>query len=115
MFRRLSEIRREKQAEVSRLAGTKVHWRALEREFQSTIRGLSAQLAVRRELQRPFEEFAAVIDYHLHQPERRQEDVEYVDGLFTLLRQASGAIERDARGLTDDRGRSVSAPVLLNP
>lgn len=40
---------------------------------------------------------AAVIDYHLHQPERRREDIEYVDGLFTLLRQASGAIERDAR------------------
>ena len=157
VFRRLSEIRREKQAEVSRVAGTKAQWRALEREFQSTIRGLSAQLAVRRELQRPFEAFAsdgrlsrqllqsfeadgefyvdragpwmrlqlgdgewrstglsrshilagdarlaalilaAVIDHHLHQPETRREDIQYVDGLFTLLRQAIGAIERDAR------------------
>lgn len=41
--------------------------------------------------------FAAMIDYHLHQPESRREDIESVDGLFTLLRQASGAIERDAR------------------
>jgi hypothetical protein len=157
VFRRLSEIRREKQAEVSRLAGTKAQWRALEREFQSTIRGLSAQLAVRPELQRPFEEFAsdgklsrqllqsfeadgefyvdragpwmrlqvgegewrstglskshilagdprlaalilaAVIDYHLHQPEAHRENIEYVGGLFTLLRQASIAIERAAR------------------
>jgi hypothetical protein len=155
VFRRLSEIRREKQAEVSRREGTKAQWRALEREFQSTIRGLIARLAIRRELQRPFDEFAsdgemsrqlmqlfeadgdfyvdragpwmrlqldegewlstglsrshilagdarlaalilvAVIDYHLHQPEARREDIEYVDGLFTLLRLASGAVERD--------------------
>ena len=156
VYRRLSEISREKQAEVSRVAGTKAQWRALEQEFQSMIRGLDAQLAVRRELQRPFEEFAsdgtlsrqllqsfeaggefyvdragpwmrlelsegewrstglsrshilagdarlaalilaAVIDYHLHQPEARREDIEYVDGLFTLLRLASGAVGREA-------------------
>jgi hypothetical protein len=174
VFRRLSEIRREKQAEVSRRAGTKAEWRALEREFQSTIRGLSAQLAVRRELQRPFEEFtadgrlsrqllesfeadgefyvdraepwmrlrlddgqwrstglsrahilagdprvaalvlAAVIDYHLHQPEARREDIEYVDGLFTLLRQARGAIARDAAGRTEVGRRSAADRVLLN-
>ncbi|HET9191873.1 MAG TPA: hypothetical protein VFO21_03280 [Vicinamibacterales bacterium] len=152
VFQRLAEIRQQKKAEVSRVAGTKAQWRVLEREFQSTIRGLGAQLAVRRELQRPFEEFAsdgrlsrqllqsfeadgqfyvdhagpwirlqlregewrstglsrsqilsgdarlaalilaAVIDYHLHQPEARREDIEYVDGLFTLLRLASGAV-----------------------
>jgi hypothetical protein len=154
VFQRLSEIGREKQAEVSRVAGTNAQWRALEREFQSTIRGLSAKLMVRRELQRPFEEvasdgrlsrqllqsfeadgeffvdregpwmrlqldegewrstglsrchilagdarlaaliLAAVIDHHLHQPETRREGIEYVDGLFTLLRLASDAVER---------------------
>jgi hypothetical protein len=164
--RRLSDIRREKHAEVSRLAGTKAQWRSLEREFQSMIPGLSARLAVRRELQRPFEEFAsdgtlsrqllrsfeadgefyverggpwirlplgegewratglsrsqildgdprvatlvlaAVIDYHLHQSESRREDIEYVDGLFTLLRQASGAIGRGTRGRAGDGGES---------
>lgn len=36
--RRLSEIKREKHAEVRRLAGTKAEWRALEREFQATGR-----------------------------------------------------------------------------
>ena len=152
--RRLSEIRREKQAEVTRLEGSKAQWRALEREFQSMIRGLSARLVVRREFQRPLEKFAsngtlsqqllrsfeadgefyvdrggpwirlplaegewrstglsrahilagdprlaalilaAVIDYHLHQSEARREDIEYVDGLFTLFRRASGAIGR---------------------
>lgn len=146
----MSDIRRQKHAEVRRLAGTKGQWRGLEREFQSIIPGLSARLAVRRELRRPFEEFvpdgtlsrqllrsfeadgefyverggpwirlplgegewratglsrsqildgdprvatlvlAAVIDYHLHQSESRREDIEYVDGLFTLFRQASG-------------------------
>ena len=39
---------------------------------------------------------AAVIDDHLHQPEARREDIEYVGGLFTLP-LASGGIERDAR------------------
>jgi len=157
MFRRLSEIRQEKQAEVTRVAGTKARWRELEREFQSTVRGLGAQLAVRTELRRPFEDFAsdgrlsrqllqafeaegefyvdragpwmrlqlgegewrstglsrahildgdarlaalvlaAVIDYHLHQPEAHREDIECVDGLFTLLRLASGAVERERR------------------
>lgn len=57
--RRLSDIRRAKHAEISRLAGTTAQWRALRREFQATIRGLGARLAVRRELQRPFEEFSS--------------------------------------------------------
>jgi hypothetical protein len=162
--RRLSEIEREKHAKVSGLAGTKAQWRALERDFQSMIRGLGARLAVRREPQRPFEAFAsdgtlsqqllrsfeadgefyvdrggpwirlppgegewratglsrsqilagdqrlaalmlaAVIDYQLHQPEARREGIQYVDGLFTLFRQASGAIGRDARGRMDKEG-----------
>ena len=159
--RRLSDIRREKDAEVRRLDGTKAQWRALQREFQSMIRGLGERLDVRRELERPFEEsvaggtlsrqllrlfeadgefyvehggpwirlplgdgkwratglsrsqildgdpqvatlvLAAVVDYHLHQSESRREDIAYVDGLFTLLRRASGAILRDARRVTD--------------
>ena len=40
---------------------------------------------------------AAVIDYHLHQPATRREDIQHADGLFTLLRQASDAVERAAR------------------
>ena len=40
---------------------------------------------------------AAVIDSHLHQPETRHERLQYVDGLLTLLRQASDGIERNAR------------------
>ena len=130
----------------------------------TVIRGLSARLAVRRELVRPFEELAsdgtlsrqllpsfeadgdfyverggpwirlplgkgewgatglsrsqildddprvatlvlaAVVDYHLHQSASRREDLVYVDGLFTLLRRASGAILRDERGFADAEG-----------
>jgi hypothetical protein len=47
---------------------------------------------------------ASVIDYQLHQPEARREGIQYVDGLFTLFRQASGAIGRDARGRMDKEG-----------
>jgi len=42
---------------------------------------------------------AAVIDYNLYQPEARREDMDYVDSVFTLFRQASDAI-----------GRQVGAP-----
>lgn len=48
---------------------------------------------------------AAVVDYHLHQSASRREDLAYLDGLFTLLRRASGAILRDARGFTDAEGK----------
>ena len=57
--RRLSEIGREKGTEVARVEGSKAQWRALEREFQSMIRDLSARLVLRRELQRRLEEFAS--------------------------------------------------------
>ncbi len=36
---------------------------------------------------------AAVIDYHLSQPESRREDVEYVEMLVTLFREATAAFE----------------------
>jgi hypothetical protein len=49
---------------------------------------------------------AAVIDYQLHQSESRREDIQYVDGLFTLLRQASGAIGRGTRDRAADGGES---------
>jgi hypothetical protein len=41
---------------------------------------------------------AAVIDYNLYQSEARREDIEYVDEMFTLFRQATGTIGRQAGG-----------------
>ena len=37
---------------------------------------------------------AAVIDHNLYQTEARREDIEYVDKVFTLFKQATEAIER---------------------
>jgi hypothetical protein len=59
LFRRLEQIKREKQAEVDRLEGTRVQWRALSREFRSIVRGLSGRLALREELREPFEKTAS--------------------------------------------------------
>lgn len=39
---------------------------------------------------------AAVIDYNLNQPEARREDIEYVEGIVGLFRQAAAAITRHA-------------------
>ena len=156
VYRRLGQIRREKQAEVARLEGTRAQWRGLDREFRSMLRGLSGRLALREELQQPLEtmaskgrssrellrlfeadgEFyvdrrgpwlrlplvegewgatgvsgsqilagdprvavlilAAVIDHNLHQSDARREDIEYVDGLMTLFRQASAPFTASA-------------------
>jgi hypothetical protein len=41
---------------------------------------------------------AAVIDYNLYQSDARREDIEYMDGMFTLFRQASDTIGRQAGG-----------------
>ena len=41
---------------------------------------------------------AAVIDHDFHQSDAHREDIEYVDGLMTLFRQAGDAIGREARG-----------------
>ena len=161
LFRRLEQIKREKKAEVDRLEGTRVQWRALSREFRSTVRGLSGRLALREELRKPFEKtasnrsssrellrlfeadgefyvdrggpwlrlplvegewgatgvsrsqilagdprvavlvLAAVIDHNLNQSEARREDIEYVDGLITLFRQASVTIGRERVGDTE--------------
>jgi hypothetical protein len=149
VYRRLGQISREKQAEVAKREGTSAQWQGLDREFRSMIRGLSGRLALRDELQQPFERIAsngrssrellqlfetdgefyvdqrgpwlrlplvdgewgatgvsrsqilagdprvavlvlaAVIDHNLHQPDARREDIEYVDGLMTLFKQAS--------------------------
>ena len=40
VLRRLGEIREEKQAEVNEVAGSKAHWRELDQEFQTLIRGV---------------------------------------------------------------------------
>jgi hypothetical protein len=58
VYRRLGQIRKEKQAEVAKLEGTSAQWRGLDREFRSMVRGLSGRLALREELQRPFEKIA---------------------------------------------------------
>jgi hypothetical protein len=41
---------------------------------------------------------AAVLDYNLYQSEARREDIDYVDGMFTLFREASATIGRQAGG-----------------
>ena len=157
--RRLSEIRKEKHAEVSRVAGSKAQWQELDREFQSMVRALSERRFVPEKLKQPLAQFepngslsepmlryfevsgdfyvdagrgpwitlplvegqkrstglsraqilagdprvallilAAVIDYNLYQSEARREDIEYVDEMFALFRQASDTISRQAGG-----------------
>ncbi len=160
VFRRLGEIRKEKQAEVSRVAGSKAQWQALDREFQSMVRALDWRLFVPEELTQHLAQFepngslseqllryfeangdfyvddagrgpwislplvdgethstglsrsqilagdprvavlilAAVIDYNLNQSQARRENIEYMDGMFTLFRQASDTIGRQAGG-----------------
>jgi len=59
VFRRLGQIRREKQAEVARLEGSRAQWRALDQEFRTMVRRLSGRLALREELQQPLEKMAS--------------------------------------------------------
>jgi hypothetical protein len=159
VFQRLGEITREKQAEVTRVAGSKAQWRELDREFRSMVRALSDRRFIPEVLKEPLAHFepngslskpllryfeasgdfyvdagrgpwmtlplvegqkhstglsrsqilagdprvallvlAAVIDYNLYQSEARREDIEYVDGMFVLFRQASDKIGRPAGG-----------------
>lgn len=160
VFRRLGEIRKDKQAEVIRVAGSKAQWQALDGEFQSMVRALHRQRFVPEELQRHLAQFApdgslseqllryfeargefyvddagrgpwislplvdgetlatglsrsqilagdprvavlilaTVIDYNLYQTEARREDMAYMDEMFTLFRQASVTIGRQAGG-----------------
>jgi len=55
--RRLGEIRDEQQAEVSRVEGSKAHWRELDREFQSMVRGLDPRLPIPEELRQHLAQF----------------------------------------------------------
>ena len=159
VFRRLSQIRKDKKAEVSRVAGSQAQWRELDREFRSMVRGLSERRFIPETLKRTLARFkpngslsepllryfeasgafyidggrgpwitlplvegeahstglskshilagdprvavlvlAAVIDYNLYQSEARREDIDYVNGIFTLFRQASATIGRQAGG-----------------
>jgi hypothetical protein len=162
VFRRLGEIRTEKQAEVSQVAGSKAQWQVLDREFQSMVRALSEGRFIPETLKQPLAQFdpngslseplldyfetsgdfyvdaergpwitlplvegekhstglsrsqilagdprvavlvlAAVIDYNLYQSEGRREDIDYMDDMFTLFRQASDTIGRQAEKIQD--------------
>lgn len=61
VFRRLGQIRREKQAEVARREGSRAQWRALDREFRTMVQGRSGGLALREELQQPLERIASIM------------------------------------------------------
>lgn len=90
---RLSEIRREKQAEVSRVAGTKAQWRALERELQRPFEEFASDGRLSRQLLQSFEAtakshilagdarvaaliLAAVINSTCTSPRLRREDIQ---------------------------------------
>jgi hypothetical protein len=154
----LGEVRTEKRAEVSRVAGSKAHWQVLDVEFRTMVRALSEWRFIPEALKQPLAQFApngslseplldyfeisgdfhvdaergpwitlpldegekqstglsrsqilagdprvavlvlaAVIDYNLYQSEGRREDIDYMDEMFTLFRQASDTIGREAR------------------
>lgn len=57
VFQRLGEIRREKQTEVSRVAGSKAQWRELEGEFRLMVRALSERRFIPAVLKRPLAQF----------------------------------------------------------
>ena len=41
---------------------------------------------------------AAIIDYNLYESEGHREDIEYVQGMFALFREASDTMSRQAGG-----------------
>jgi hypothetical protein len=157
VFRRLGEIRNEKRAEVSRVAGSKAQWQELDLAFRTMVRALGERRFIPEVLRQPFAQFepngslsdpllqyfeasgdfyvdgergpwmtlplvegqkhstglsrsqilagdprvaalvlAAVIDYNLYQSEGRREDIDSMHGIFTLFRQASDSIRRQA-------------------
>jgi hypothetical protein len=57
VFRRLSEIRNEKRAEVSRVAGSKAQWHDLDMEFRTMVRALSERRFIPEELREAFAQF----------------------------------------------------------
>jgi hypothetical protein len=175
VLRRLGEIKKEKQAEVSRVAGSKAQWRALDLEFQSIVRELNRRLFIPDELKQHFAQFepngslsepllqyfeangqfyvdgagrgpwislplvdgemlstglsrsqilagdprvavlvlAAVIDYNLYQSDARREDIEYMNGIFTLFRQTSDTLGRQAGGRSSLLDPARGGPELV--
>jgi hypothetical protein len=57
VFRRLGEIRNEKRAEVSRVAGSKAQWHELDMEFRTMVRALSERRFIPEVLREPFAQF----------------------------------------------------------
>jgi hypothetical protein len=57
VFRRLGEIRTEKQAEVSQVAGSQAQWHALDMEFRTMVRALSERRFIPEALRAPFAQF----------------------------------------------------------
>lgn len=57
VFRRLGEIRNEKRAEVSRVAGSKAQWQELDLEFRAMVRVLGERRFIPEELREPFAQF----------------------------------------------------------
>jgi hypothetical protein len=57
VFRRLSAIRNEKRAEVSRVTGSRAQWHDLDMEFRTMVRALSERRFIPEELREAFEQF----------------------------------------------------------
>ena len=57
VFRRLGEVRNEKRAEVSRVAGSQAQWHALDMEFRTMVRALSERRFIPEALREPFAQF----------------------------------------------------------
>ena len=57
VVRRLAEIRREKRAEVSRVAGSQAQWRELDIEFRVMVRALSERRFIPEVLRESFAQF----------------------------------------------------------
>jgi hypothetical protein len=57
VVRRLGEIRREKRAEVSRVAGSQAQWRELDIEFRVMVRALSERRFIPEVLRESFAQF----------------------------------------------------------
>ena len=57
VFRRLGEIRNEKRAEVSRVAGSKAQWHELDMEFRTMVRALGERRFIPEVLRQPLAQF----------------------------------------------------------
>ena len=156
--RRLGEIRKEKRAEVSRVAGSQAQWQELDMEFRTMVRALSERRFIPEVLRQPLAQFepngslsdpllryfeasgdfsvdargpwmtlplvegetrstglsrsqilagdprvallvlTAIIDYNLYESAGHRDDIEYVQAMFALFRQARDTISRQAGG-----------------